>query len=169
VFCFEGKSGVEHEIRVIDPEVCAALDALAGRRRSDARLLSHRAAGRWVATRAEEINLHVGTLFRAEVTAKDFRTWHGTVEVAAALGSVERADSARERRRQVRAAIDSAAALLGNTPTVARNSYVDPRVLDCFEEGRTIRATILRLPSDPAAVQDRLDRAVARLLTGEGR
>ena len=159
VFAFVGKGGIEHEIVVTDAAVARVVDALTARRRPGARLLAARAAGRWRPVEAAEINARLQELFGLEVTAKDFRTWHATVTVAAALGSADRAATATGRRRQVRQALSEAAELLGNTPAVARSSYVDPRVIDRFEDGQTIT------PGPPGRSQDALDRAVVELLT----
>jgi len=156
VFAFVGKGGIENEVVVADAAVARVVDALTARRRQGARLLAAREAGRWRPVEAAEINARLHELFGLEVTAKDFRTWHATVTVAAALGSVERAATTAGRRRQVRQAISEAADLLGNTPAVARSSYVDPRVIDRFEDGQTMT---------PGRSQDALDRAVVELLT----
>jgi len=155
VFTFVAKAGIEQEVAVRDAAVARVVDALS-RRPPDARLLAAREGRHWRPIDPAEVNDRLRELFGLEVTAKDFRTWHATVTVAAALGSVDRASSHRGRDRQVRAAIGEAAELLGNTVAVARSSYVDPRVIDLFEDGRVIR---------PARSQDALDRAVVALLT----
>jgi DNA topoisomerase-1 len=69
------------------------------------------------------------------VTAKDFRTWSGTVLAALALREFERFDSQAAARRNLRQAIERVAARLGNTPTICRKCYVHPEVLDCYLEG----------------------------------
>ena len=89
--------------------------------------------------RSEDVNAYVKELAGDGFTAKDFRTWHGTVFAAVALavgGEVPAAPAAR--RRRISAAVKEVAAELGNTPAVARASYVDPRLLDRYEEGVTI-------------------------------
>jgi DNA topoisomerase-1 len=138
VFCFVGKAGVDHEVRVVDADVCRVLDAVTRGRRPGSHLLSAREDGRWRSLNAADINGHIGDLFGLEVTAKDFRTWHATVTVAVALAEAPRAASRLARTQQMRAAIAEAAELLGNSPAVARSSYVDPRVLDRFESGQTV-------------------------------
>jgi DNA topoisomerase I len=165
VFEFVGKSGIEHEVSVTDPLLGKAIDALTVGRRAHARLLCARDGRRWVPVTAAEVNDHIRRLFGLDVTAKDFRTWHGTVEAAAVLASAPPAAAKTARARQVRAAIAAVSELLGNTPAVARSSYVDPRVVDLWEEGHTIESTVRRLPKDPVKAQDRLDRAVLRLLS----
>jgi DNA topoisomerase IB len=155
-FDFVGKGGIEHEVHVEDPDVCAVLDGLVRSRRGSDRLLAAKDGRRWKPVTPEEINEHLRALMGLDVTAKDFRTWHATVTVAVALAARPRGETAASRKRQVRAAIEEAAALLGNTPTVARTSYVDPRVLDLFDDG-VVLDTVPRS-------QDGADKAVVRLL-----
>jgi DNA topoisomerase IB len=156
VFRFVGKSGVDHEIVIADRRLVAVVDALTERRRPNGRLLATRDGRRWVPVVAAEVNERIRELSRLDVTAKDFRTWKATATVAKHLADVERAPSASGRGRQVRAAIAEAADLLGNTVSVARSSYVDPRVVDLFEDGHTIG----RVRSENG-----VDRAVVDLLT----
>ena len=155
VFEFVGKSGIEHEVRIDDAPVLRVLSALTRGRRPSSRLIATRDSGRWKPIAAEAVNAYLRETFDLDVSAKDLRTWHATETVAAALGSVERSDTGRGRARQVRAAVVEASELLGNTPTVARGSYVDPRVIDLFEDGVTI---------EPKRGEDALTRAVVALL-----
>jgi DNA topoisomerase-1 len=69
------------------------------------------------------------------VTAKDFRTWHATVLAAVTLATAGTQRSATRRKRAVAAVMREVADLLGNTPTVARTSYVDPRIVDLYHDG----------------------------------
>ena len=156
LFRFVGKGGVDHEIAIADRTLIPVIDALTERRRTDGRLLASRQGRRWVPVDAAEVNERIRELSRLDVTAKDFRTWKATTTVAKHLARVDRASSGSGRARQVRAAIDEAAELLGNTPTVARSSYVDPRVIDLFEDGHTI---------GPARTENGVDRAVVTLLS----
>lgn len=73
-----------------------------------------------------------------EFTAKDFRTLHGTAAVAESLALAGPQDAMRARQRAVAEAMRQAATVLGNTPAIARSSYVNPRLLDAYEEGRLI-------------------------------
>ncbi|HET6562315.1 MAG TPA: DNA topoisomerase IB [Marmoricola sp.] len=170
VFSFTGKSGVDHEICLTDPELCQVIDKLTLRRKPDARVLCAREGRRWVPLQAADINDHIRDLFGLEVTAKDFRTWHATVHVAIALGDSVLARtkpvvSKTARSRTVRQAVVSASELLGNTPTVCRSSYVDPRVLDLYESDVTIAAALEKLPKDEDAARDHVDLAVVELLS----
>jgi DNA topoisomerase IB len=87
------------------------------------------------------------------------------VHVAAELGRGS-ATSRTARTKAVRAAVVSASELLGNTPTVCRSSYVDPRVIDLYESDVTIADALARLPKDQDRARDHLDRAVVDLLAG---
>jgi DNA topoisomerase-1 len=156
-FRFTGKSGIEHDIRVDDPGVCQVIAEITGSRKGQARLLAAKDGRRWLPLSPDDVNGYIRELFGIEVTAKDFRTWHATVTVAVALAAEERGTTKTARAKQVRAAVLEASDLLGNTPTVARSSYVHPRVIDLFEAGQT-------LPRVPAT-QDAADRAVVRLLS----
>jgi DNA topoisomerase-1 len=157
VFRFVGKAGVNHEIVIADQGAVGIIDALAEHRRADARLLATREGRRWRPLDAGEVNERIRELLKLDVTAKDFRTWKATTTVARQLADVERATSSAGRARQVREAIAQAAEMLGNTPSVARSSYVDPRVIDLFEDGHTISR---------ARSENGLDRAVVALLSG---
>nr|WP_282856654.1 hypothetical protein [Pseudoclavibacter helvolus] len=77
---------------------------------------------------------------KGEFTAKDFRTLHGTVFAAGRLAELGVGDTARERKSLVVQAVRDTAELLGNTPAVARLSYIDPRVIDAYDEGRVVDA-----------------------------
>jgi len=156
LFGFPGKSGVEHEVRIEDPTVLAALTST-WKRPAEARLLASKVGRRWRAVTAEELNGHIRVVTGLDMTAKDFRTWHATVTSAVVLAQQPLPTSVAARKRRVREAVVAASELLGNTPTVARSAYVDPRVIDLFESGRVL---------DPVpGGQDALDRAVVRLLT----
>src|SRR3954451_3072353 len=171
LFSFTGKSGVDHEVELAAPQVCAVLDVMTKRRRAEDRLLSVKVDRRWVALQPSDINEYIRDLFGLDVSAKDFRTWHATVHVATALGEwVLDADkrpreaSKTARKKVVRQAIVGASELLGNTPTVCRSSYVDPRVIDLYESDVTIAPALAKAPRDPEKARDHLDRAVVRLL-----
>lgn len=165
VFSFVGKSGVEHDIRLNDPQLCRVVDQMSRRRRAEERLLSVKDGKLWVPLQAIDINDYIRELFGLEVTAKDFRTWHATVHVAKELGSSEPARSRTARNRTIRKAVVSASELLGNTPTVCRSSYVDPRVIDLYESDVTVASTLQRLSTNEDRARDQVDRAVVKLLT----
>jgi DNA topoisomerase IB len=133
---FTGKSGVQHAAEVDDGEVCQVLRDLRRRRGHEDRLFAYWEARRWHAVHADEINDYLREISGEQMTAKDFRTWHGTVTAAAKLAEAGPQETKTKRKKAVAAAMKDVAELLGNTPTVARNAYVDPRVVDLYDEGR---------------------------------
>lgn len=93
-----------------------------------------------------DINEYVKEVVGGEVSAKDFRTWHGTVLAAVALAvSTNAGDTPTSGCRAVARAMQEVSQYLGNTPAVARASYVDPRVIDLFENGVTVEHALRRL------------------------
>jgi DNA topoisomerase IB len=165
VFRFEGKSGIEHSVEIDDPEVVDALDSLRRRRGGTDRLLAYQEKRRWRDLDSAAVNLYLNGLHE-ELTAKDFRTWHATVLAAAALaGSEEPGDTKASRRRAVKAAVQEVADYLGNTATIAKNSYIDPRVFDLYESGTTIDPAILTRHRSAATRQRALEKAVLDLLS----
>ncbi len=149
VLDFEGKGGVGNHAEVTDARLVRAIaqmDALPGYE-----VFSYRDEHGEVAdVRSADVNAYIKERMGEDFSAKDFRTWAGTVAAAVALDEVGPIDGARERRRAVARVCRLAAELLGNTPAVCRASYIDPRVIDHFLDGRTI--STLRL-----TVEDRMD------------
>jgi DNA topoisomerase-1 len=136
---FTGKSGVEHTRSVGDGEVCAVLRDLKRRRRGEERLFAYwdRSRRTWREIRAGAINDYLREISGEQMTAKDFRTWHGTVKAAAELAATGPQPTAAKRRKAVAEALHEVADMLGNTPAVARSAYVDPRVIEHYRHGRT--------------------------------
>lgn len=164
-FRFTGKSGVKHIIDIDDPEVIGAIEAMRRRRSADLKLLAYRDGRRWRSLAASDVNDYLAELFDADLTAKDFRTWHATVLAAASLAdTAEVGATAASRRRAVKAAVAEVASYLGNTPTIAKNSYIDPRVLDLYDSGTTAQLPE-RLPRSPMARQAAIEKAALNLLS----
>ncbi len=165
VFKFEGKSGIEHEIEIDDPLAVAAVDTMRRRRGGGDRLLAYKRTRSWTPMDAALVNDYLREATGAEITAKDFRTWHATVLAAAALAaSEEPGDTQASRKRAVSGAMKEVASYLGNTPTIARSSYVDPRVIDLYEDGVTIETAVRRSYDSPDERQRAMERAVSRML-----
>ena len=155
-FDFPAKHGVRMFRRVSDPVSFAVVQVLHRRRGGPEALLAWRPAPRapWSALSADDVNAFLRERTGIACSAKDFRTWHGTVLCAMALASQEAEARAagREPRasqraleREVAAAVRETSEFLGNTPAVCRSSYVDPRVIDRYRDGRTIQPGIERL------------------------
>lgn len=165
LFDYVGKSGIEQQVHIVDESVTPVVEALARRRGSgDLPFLSYRDGRRWCPVTAADVNAYMRELFTGEVTAKDFRTWRATASVAASLAAEPRSETKTARARQVRRAMETAADYLGNTVAVVKSSYVDPRVVDLFEDGTTIPPLAHKGSRTERQVLDRLDRAVVRLL-----
>ncbi len=165
VFCFTGKSGVEHCIEIDDPLSLAAVETMRRRRSPDLRLLAYRDEKRWAALDAARVNTYLRTTTGGDMTAKDFRTWHATVIAATALATTsEPGHNPTSRKRAVRQAMVEVSTYLGNTPAIAKASYVDPRVVDLYEDGTTIGDVAREEFSTPEERQAAIERAVLQML-----
>ena len=171
VFDFVAKSGKRHVQEIADPEILPVIRTMRRRRNGGHELLAYRERDRWRDIRSNDINEYVRETAGGEFTAKDFRTWHATVLAAVqlALGEAE-STTLTSKRRVVSGAVREVAGFLGNTPAVARSSYIDPRVIARFEDGVTIGATLEQLrTNDPTDPQFRaaVEKAVLDLLEAE--
>ncbi|MDF9715232.1 DNA topoisomerase IB [Nocardioides sp. ChNu-153] len=168
VFAFTGKSGVDHRIEIDDVVVVEALGIMRRRRGDDPRLLAFKEVRRWRSVLPPLVNEYVRETTGIDATAKDFRTWHATVLAAAALAATdEPGETAASRKRAVSGAMKEVSSFLGNTPTLARSSYVDPRVVSAYEEGRTIGDVVGREFATVDERQAALERATLALLRDE--
>ncbi|MFF5173039.1 DNA topoisomerase IB [Micromonospora sp. NPDC000089] len=157
VFEFKAKGGIEQVRRIEDAELCRVLTNLRRRRRTQERLFGYWDGRSWRDVRSDEVNGYLRDASGGEMTAKDFRTWHATVLAATELASVGVQRSVAARRRAVAGVMREVAELLGNTPTVARTSYVDPRVVDLYHGG-------VVAPVAPEAPRTEAERSVLALL-----
>ncbi|HEV2082096.1 MAG TPA: DNA topoisomerase IB [Brevundimonas sp.] len=133
-FAFRGKSGVEHEVRVRDRRLAAVIRAV--RELPGQQLFKWRAEdGTLCPLTSDDVNAYVREAMGEEFSAKDFRTWAGTVSAARALREMEPPTSATDAKRKITTCVKAVSGLLGNTPTVCRSSYVHPKVFQAFESG----------------------------------
>jgi DNA topoisomerase IB len=145
VFDYPSKSGKRRVQSVVDEDVYAIVKRLKARRGGLPELLAYKEGRRWVDVRSPDINDYLKDRTGEDISAKDFRTWNATVVAARALavsGLAQRTKTGR--KRAINRAVKEVAYYLGNTPAVARASYIDPRVFDRFRDGRTIDATLVR-------------------------
>ncbi|MDN5770568.1 MAG: DNA topoisomerase IB [Microlunatus sp.] len=167
VFDFVAKSGQERYVALADELVRTSVRDLLRRRTGGPELLAYRDGGTWKDVTSADINAYVKDQVGGEVSAKDFRTWHGTVIAAVALATAN-ADASTDsaRKRAVTAAMKEVAAYLGNTPAVAKSSYVDPRVIDLFTDGVTISPRLASLDGDlsDGTTHGKIERAVLNML-----
>jgi len=134
---FPGKSGQEWSSTLVDAELADVLRGLK-RRGPNARLIAWKDGRMWHPVDAADINDYVREQTGGEFSAKDFRTLHGTVTAAIALAKAGPRPTPTARKKVVAQVMRDVAEVLGNTPAVARASYVDPRVVDHYDRGRTI-------------------------------
>ena len=115
---------------------------------------------------ADDLNVRFKELVGDDYTVKDLRTWHGTVLAAAAFADADPAISQRAAKRIEAAVMREVAEELGNTPAVARGSYVDPRVVTGYEAGMTIATAARRAKRArrPEAAQEILEKATRMLI-----
>lgn len=145
-FDYLAKGSQQHEQVVADPKVCAVVRSMKRRDGGGDVQLAYRSEGGWHDVTASDINDYIREISGGEFTAKDFRTWHATVLAAVGLAVSDHAvgtDAAR--KRAVVRAVTEVAAYLGNTPAVARGSYIDPRVIEEFSRGRTVARALSEL------------------------
>jgi len=173
VFEYVAKSNKERIQSIVDPEVYEVVRALKRRRSGGPELLAYKLGSRWRDVKSSDINEYLKEISGGEYTAKDFRTWHGTVLCARALAVSRGAlGSKTGRKRAVSRAIQEVSHYLGNTPAVCRASYVDPKVIDRYDSGVTIAPVIEKLADedfDEPAIQVAFEEAVLDLIEGNTR
>jgi DNA topoisomerase-1 len=166
VFDFMAKSANRQRIGVADSHLQKPVRDLRARRGGSSRLLAFKDGGRWHDLSTEDVNAYVKSLLGDEASAKDFRTWHGTVLAAVLLSRRSDASSRKARHKAVTQTMREVAEYLGNTASVARSSYVDPRVVERFEEGVTLASVAQRVPSgNGPPFSTAVEQAVVRMLS----
>jgi DNA topoisomerase-1 len=170
-FDYEAKGGARRVQAVGDPVVAGIVSELKRRRGGGEELLAYKQRGRWVDVKSADINTYVKQAAGGDFSAKDFRTWSGTVLAAVALSVSGMAASSKSARTRAKArAVKEVARYLGNTPAVCRASYIDPRVFDRYDGGLTISAALPELIEDTAPwpdVQEAVEEAVIDLLAND--
>lgn len=178
-FRFKGKSGKTWDLGLKDRRVARIVKAcqdLPGQE-----LFQYRDADGTVRdVTSADVNAYLREITGQDITAKDFRTWAGTVLAALALQEFEAFDSEAKAKKNLRAAIEGVAARLGNTPTICRKCYIHPQVLDCYLEGALLlqikdavedelREDLTVLKPEEAAVLGLLQARLAEVKDGQGR
>lgn len=182
-FCFPAKSGIEREAMIEDAGLATAIRSFKRNGPPSGRLLAYRTPAGWHDVTAADINAYFKELAGDEFTVKDLRTWGATVLAAVLLADMPGVDvdleeaSDKERAKAQREAVRLVAEHLGNTPAVARASYVDPELIDKHQDGVALasawkreltladRRRLERGELANARKRDALERAVLRLLT----
>ena len=167
-FDYPGKGGIRRLQVVEDPVCLTVVRRLKRRRTGPPELFAYRANGDWRPIRSDDINEFIKKQLGEGYSAKDFRTWNATVMAAVTIAARGRdARSKTARRRAINETTKQVAELLGNTPAVARRSYIDPRVFDRYQAGHTVAGPVKRLDELDVAndrSRNRVERAVLELL-----
>jgi DNA topoisomerase-1 len=139
-FRFRGKSGIEHDVDVRDPRVARVIRRL--------QELPGQELFRYVDEEGEvrtldssDVNAYLREISGDDITAKDFRTWAGTVQATRELYAIGAAESARAAKRNITQAVKAVAARLGNTPAVCRRCYIHPAIVQAYLDGKLARPT----------------------------
>lgn len=137
IFDFIGKSGQEQLQKIKDKplaDIVKQLDDLPGYEI----FKYYDQDGNLQPVSSVDVNAYIKEIMGEEFSAKDFRTWGGTLLAAAELGNIERARHKKERQMAVTECVKKVAARLGNTPAIARSSYIDPRIIKAFMDGNSL-------------------------------
>ena len=160
-FDYHAKGGVQRTVTLADPLLAAAVAGLKRTRSGADRLLVYRSGRTWHEVHAEDVNERFQELVGEEYSVKDMRTWNATVLAAAVLAG------SRPTRGAVTGMYREVAEHLGNTPAVAKKSYVDPRLVELFERGVTIGPALDELGSGDLSrdeIRESAEHAVRDLL-----
>jgi DNA topoisomerase-1 len=145
-FAFKGKSGVRHAINVADTRLARVVQQC--RNLPGVELFQYvDAKGVVRDVKSGDVNAYLREITGRQITAKDFRTWAGTVLACTALLKLEKASTPAAAKRNTLTAIDAVAGMLGNTRAVCRQSYIHPSVIDAYSAGAMgrIRARLAAL------------------------
>jgi DNA topoisomerase-1 len=168
VFTYVGKEHKHQLQHVVDPDARRVVAQLLDRREPAQRLFAFADRERWVDVHSGDVNHYLREAAGMSATAKEFRTWNATVLGASALAACDPPGSRRATERAFKTAVTRVAEYLGNTPTVARRSYVDPRVFERYRSGWMIHPDAARLGIDleaqPPAARRRVENAVLDLI-----
>ncbi|GAA1507583.1 DNA topoisomerase IB [Agromyces terreus] len=134
---FRAKGGIRQDLTIPDAALAGFVER-SRERAAAARLFAWLDGRRARALGPADVNEHVRERTGGDFTAKDFRTLRGTVAAAERLAELGPTTTARARRDAMREAVEHASTVLGNTPTIAKGSYIDPRVFAAYEQGTTL-------------------------------
>jgi DNA topoisomerase-1 len=171
-FQFKGKSGKTWRLQVKDRRIAKIVKACQDLPGQDLfQYLDEN--GEQQSVTSADVNAYLKEITGQDITAKDFRTWAGTVLAAMALSEFEEFDSDAKAKKNIRAAIEKVSSRLGNTPTICRKCYVHPEVFSCYLEGalmieikneveEELREDLSSLRPEEAAVMALLEERLSR-------
>jgi DNA topoisomerase IB len=150
---------------VRDPAIVRAVEEMRRRRSGPDDLIVFRGREGWHDVRSDDVNAYIQEQIGERFSAKDFRTWHGTVLAAVELAALGAPKSCAGGERAIKEAVGRVAEVLGNTPAVCRSSYIDPRVFDRFRQGETIPLPARLNGSLSQEARSKIERDVLRLIS----
>ena len=164
-FKFKGKSGVEHEIVLEDPRLAKIVRKCQDLPGQD--LFGYETEdGKHADVTSADVNDYLREITGEEITAKDYRTWGGTLHAVQALCTMEKAKNKTQLKKCITTALKMTAAKLGNTPTICRGYYVHPVIFELFESGDLHKALKQKagrgLTSEDLLVKSLLKKGVRR-------
>jgi DNA topoisomerase I len=153
-FRFRGKSGRDHEIDISDRRIAKIISKLQDLRGQD--LFQYLDDdGKVCDITSQDVNDYLREIAGEDFTAKDFRTWAGTVLAGIALSSVGAFENKKQAKANIKDAIGAVAKILGNTPAICRKCYVHPAVLETYLDGHSVEG--LRQQTEEALEKDDVD------------
>lgn len=136
-FHFRGKSGKMHEVDVTDRRIAKTVSRLQDLPGQDLFQYVDENGERHNVT-SQDVNGYLGKMTNEDFTAKDFRTWAGTVLAAIAVNSLGAAETKKQAKANIRDAISAVAKILGNTPAICRKCYIHPAIFETYQSGASI-------------------------------
>ncbi|MEK7184186.1 MAG: DNA topoisomerase IB [Patescibacteria group bacterium] len=144
IFRFVGKSHQEHELEVDDASLARVVEEL--QELPGSHIFSYiNEENAHVDVDSQDVNDYIKEVMDDEFSAKDFRTWAGTLIAASCLSETNIPRLKKDREVSIRTAIERASEALGNTPEIAKKSYIDPRILQLYRNGESLTPTMDRL------------------------
>jgi DNA topoisomerase-1 len=165
IFDFPAKSGQRRVQSIRDPAARRALELMRRRRSGPEDLLAWQDGREWRDVHSHDVNDYIKEKIGERFSAKDFRTWHGTVLAAVELAGEPAPSSEARAKRSIRAAVERVSEALGNTPAVCRRSYIDPRVIERFRDGETIAPQASLGGRMSARARNKIEREVRALVS----
>jgi DNA topoisomerase I len=163
-FDYVAKEGKRREITITDRAVLPTMRALARSDNGLDALFCWQRGSAWHALHSHDVSEYIAVRSGGHFTAKEFRTWNATVLMALLLAGAEPAASERGRSRVIAASVRGVATWLGDTPTVTRSSYIDPRLISRYQADGALPGIPPLVPALPAGAD--AEQAVAALLAG---
>ena len=162
-FHFRGKSGKEHRVRVTDRRLARILGRIQD---MPGEVLFQYAddEGKRCTVESADVNRYLRHITQADFTAKDFRTWAGTVLAAQALRALAEFDSKAAAKKNIVEAVKSVSSRLGNTPSVCRKCYVHPEIWGAYLDGHLVQTLKDRAEEELRTNMTKLSSAEAAVL-----